>query len=222
MDRSNFCARHEVIGQRGVAVAETSTVLNSIEAEAKKMGQQNLWEGKFLIVRQAEKEPAEKFSDVPGDPQKWEYVTRTTGRPVVAIVATDVDDRLVLVEQFRPPVNSNVIELPAGLAGDIAGSEDEPLLNAAKRELEEETGYTAAPDQWRRVTSGLSSAGLTDESTEVFAVRNVVKTSSGGGVGSEAIAIHLVPQEGLMAWLEGKGLPYDLKLLGAVYAAKET
>lgn len=183
------------------------------------MDQQELWRGKFLAVQQTGRKAVEQ-SDADG--HRWEYVTRTTGRPVVAIVATDQDDRLVLVEQFRPPVNSNVIELPAGLAGDVAGAEDEPLLSAAIRELEEETGFAADANQWRRVTNGLSSAGLTDESTEIFAVTQVKKTSSGGGVGSENIVVHLVPISDLMQWLIDKGLPYDLKLLGAVYAAQAT
>ena len=103
----------------------------------------------------------------------WEFVSRTTRRPAVAIVAIDKEDHLILVEQFRPPVDSNVIELPAGLAGDVVGAEDEPLLAAAKRELEEETGYTS--NQWRRVTNGLSSAGLTDESTEIFVAEGIEK-----------------------------------------------
>ena len=166
------------------------------------MSQQKLWQGKFLTVQKI---------------GSWEYVSRTTKRPAVAIVAIDKDDHLILVEQFRPPVDSNVIELPAGLAGDIVGAEDEPLLAAAKRELEEETGYTS--NQWRRVTNGLSSAGLTDESTEIFVAEAIEKTSAGGGVASEDITVHRVPLTGLMQWLNEKALPYDLKLLGAVYAA---
>lgn len=161
-----------------------------------------LWAGEFLTVKQS---------------GRWEYVSRTTQRPVVAIVAIDEQERLILVEQFRPPVGSSVIELPAGLAGDILGAEDEPLLEAAKRELQEETGYTSS--QWRRVTHGLSSAGLTDESTEVFAATDIVQTSKGGGVAGEDITIHRVPLDDLFSWLNRKALPYDLKLLGAVYAA---
>lgn len=169
------------------------------------MNRQELWRGKFLSVQQI---------------GRWEFVARTTSRPAVAIVAIDVDRHLILVEQFRPPVGTSVIELPAGLVGDVAGAEDEPFLEAAVRELEEETGYTT--NQWRHVTCGLSSAGLTDESTEVFAATDVVKTSAGGGVESESITVHRVPIDNLLPWLKQKGLPYDLKLLGAVYAANAT
>ena len=73
----------------------------------------------------------------------WEYVTRKKSSGIVAIVAVTDDRKLVLVEQFRPPVAKSVIELPAGLAGDAAGHEQEDLTDAARRELLEETGYEA-------------------------------------------------------------------------------
>ena len=75
---------------------------------------------------------------------KWEFATRNTKRPAVGIVALTADDKVVLVEQSRPVVNEALIELPAGLAGDIVGAKQEPLLEAAKRELLEETGYAAS------------------------------------------------------------------------------
>src|SRR5262245_2271611 len=83
---------------------------------------------------------------------KWEYATRNTRRPAVGIVALTDDGKVVLVEQNRPPVGATVIELPAGLAGDIAGAEQEPLLAAAQRELLEETGYVAS--RWTQLISG--------------------------------------------------------------------
>ena len=77
---------------------------------------------------------------------KWEYATRKGVSGIVGIVAVTDDGRLVLVEQDRPPVGKRVIELPAGLAGDVSGQEDEELASAARRELLEETGYAA--DEW--------------------------------------------------------------------------
>src|SRR5436190_21784999 len=74
----------------------------------------------------------------------WEYVARRNVTGIVGIIAVTDDGKLVLVEQFRPPVGKNVIEIPAGLAGDVAGSEHEALAEAARRELLEETGYEAS------------------------------------------------------------------------------
>jgi hypothetical protein len=50
---------------------------------------------------------------------------------------------LLLIEQFRPPVGKVVIELPAGLTGDIESQESEESANPAPRELHEVTGCEA-------------------------------------------------------------------------------
>ena len=61
----------------------------------------------------------------------WEYVTRPGVAGVVVIVAVTEDRKLVLVEQYRAPVHRRVIELPAGLVGDIAGKSDESMATAS-------------------------------------------------------------------------------------------
>ena len=71
----------------------------------------------------------------------WEFVARSIGTGVVGVIAITDNDELVLVEQFRIPVSSRVLELPAGLVGDLA---EETIEAAALRELLEETGVRAA------------------------------------------------------------------------------
>ncbi|HVV52524.1 MAG TPA: NUDIX hydrolase, partial [Polyangia bacterium] len=71
----------------------------------------------------------------------WEYVVRANVTGVVVIVAVTDDQKLLLVEQWRPAVHNRVIELPAGLVGDV--DPDETLATAAGRELVEETGFSA-------------------------------------------------------------------------------
>jgi len=145
----------------------------------------------------------------------WEYVSRNTRRPAVGIVAVTGDAKVLLVEQHRPAVNRNVIELPAGLAGDIAGAEHEPLLEAAKRELLEQTGYQAT--HWSELASGYSSPGLTDESIVLFLAEGLTKTGEGGGDESEAITIHQVPINSVHSWLAAHGHSADLKLLAGLF-----
>lgn len=148
----------------------------------------------------------------------WEYVSRSTRRPAVGIVALTADEKVLLVEQHRPPVNRNVIELPAGLAGDLAGAEHESLLEAAQRELLEETGYSAS--HWTELTSGYSSPGLTDESVVLFLAEGLIKTAAGGGDESESITIHEIPINDALPWLKEHGHSADLKLLAGLYAAQ--
>ncbi len=149
----------------------------------------------------------------------WEYATRNTQRPAVGIVAITDDQRVILVEQFRPPVGRAVVELPAGLVGDIAGAENETLLEAAKRELWEETGYAAT--EWTDLGSGLSSPGLTDEAIVLFLARGLEQTGPGGGDASEEITIHTVGVGDVASWLIAHNHTADMKLLAGLYLAQQ-
>ncbi len=149
----------------------------------------------------------------------WEYATRNTNRPAVGIVAlTDAGD-VVLVEQFRPPVGCTVVEIPAGLVGDVAGDEDEGVLKAARRELLEETGYAAS--RWSELGCGYSSPGLTDETIVLFLAEGLEKQTAGGGDESEEITIHEVPLEQITRWLKDRQLAADLKLFAGLFAAEQ-
>jgi ADP-ribose pyrophosphatase len=144
---------------------------------------------------------------------RWEFVQRVGSSGVVGIIAVTVDRRLILVEQNRLPVGGHVIELPAGLSGDIVGSEEETLELAARRELLEETGYSGG--HWSQSWDGPSSAGLTDEMLQLFLARDVRKTGEGGGDTSESIIVHEIPLAELAGFLERRradGTLVDLKV----------
>lgn len=168
---------------------------------------ETLWKGRYLQVARR---------------GRWEYVARTRVSGIAGIVALTEDGEIVLVEQFRPPVGASVIELPAGLAGDTAGTADEPLLAAAKRELLEETGYEA--EKWTRLTDGLSSPGLTDESITLFLAERLRRTGPGGGDSSESIKVYAIPLAKVPEWLAQKqqsGALADLKLFAGLYFAEQ-
>lgn len=148
----------------------------------------------------------------------WEYVERTKASGIVAVVAVTPQDELIMVEQYRPPVGKRVIEIPAGLAGDIEGEESEALVTAAKRELIEETGYEA--DEWEFLTEGPSSAGLCTEIICFYKAGGLRRTADGGGDGSEDIQIHQIPLDQIEAWLTEKrkaGCLVDYKVYAALH-----
>lgn len=150
----------------------------------------------------------------------WEYVSRQNASGVVVIVAVTPARELVLVEQYRTPVQARVIELPAGLAGDIAGKEGEPLTEAAARELEEETGWRAG--RVEPLVTGPVSAGLTTEILSFFRATDLARVGNGGGDEHEDIAVHLVPLDGVTSFLAARaasGVMVDPKVYSALYFA---
>jgi ADP-ribose pyrophosphatase len=147
----------------------------------------------------------------------WEFASRTNAHAVVIIVAVNPDDQLILVEQYRIPVQASVIELPAGLVGD-QGDPDEPLLLAAKRELLEETGFTAK--HWANLLHCPSSAGLSDEMLTFYQASGLERTGPGGGDASEDIIVHQVPLNNISAWIDARrieGYLVDPKIYAALY-----
>jgi 8-oxo-dGDP phosphatase len=85
----------------------------------------------------------------------------------VAIVALDDDGKIVLVNQYRPAIATRLDELPAGLL-DVGG---ESALDAAQRELAEETGLSA--EQWNVLIDLHSSPGFTNEAVRIFLARGI-------------------------------------------------
>ncbi len=169
-----------------------------MEKEAHKI----VWEGKYLRVR------------VCGS---WEYAERPNSPAGIVIVAVTSEDKLLLTEQYRVPMQKRVIELPAGLAGDEQYHGEE-FVEAARRELLEETGYEAA--DWEPLVGGPTSAGLSNEVVMFFRGRNLRKTGPGGGTGDEKIKVHEVPVAEVARWLrerEEQGGAVDPRIYAGLY-----
>ena len=148
----------------------------------------------------------------------WEFVERPRISGIVVIVGTTDHGGLVLVSQWREPVKAWVVELPAGLAGDLPGSEREPLVEAAKRELWEETGFVA--DSMEPVMEGPPSAGLSSEIVTFFRARGLRRLGRGGGEGDERVRTHVVSLSALGDWIvhmQANGMRVDPKVFAGVY-----
>jgi ADP-ribose pyrophosphatase len=156
------------------------------------------------------------------DHDGWTFVERSNARAVVVIVPLTAERRLLFVEQHRIPLGRSVIEFPAGLVGDEPGREQEDLIEAARRELLEETGYQAAT--LSLVSTSATSPGLTNEMVRFILASNLTKVGAGGGTPAEDIRVHEVALGEARAWLnqrERQGTPLAAKIFAGLYFAHE-
>lgn len=150
----------------------------------------------------------------------WDFVRRPHSDAAVGILAITAKNEIILVEQYRIPMQRLVIEVPAGLVGDEPEFEGESLAESAARELLEETGYRAGTIV--PLISSPTSAGMTSETTHLFHASNLTRETAGGGVAGEKITVHHVPLTSLRPWLaerEAAGILIDFKILAALWQA---
>ncbi|WP_409301510.1 NUDIX hydrolase [Peribacillus sp. SCS-155] len=86
----------------------------------------------------------------------------------VAVIAITPDNKMIMVEQYRKPLERSVVEIPAGKLE----KGEEPLYCAA-RELEEETGYESK--KMEHLISFYTSPGFADELIHIFLAEDLVK-----------------------------------------------
>ena len=104
-----------------------------------------------------------------GEIEHWDYVHHRMG--AAAVVPVLPDGKILLVKQFRPALNRYTWELPAG----CRDAEDEPTSITAKRELEEETGYST--DDLSRLLSLKTTVAFCNELVDVYLAKNIYKVS---------------------------------------------
>jgi ADP-ribose pyrophosphatase len=100
--------------------------------------------------------------EVAHDPDGFEIHRSIVRHPGSAVMmAVDDNNRILLVKQFRLPAEQYLWELPAGRLDP-----GESALEAAKRELREETGYQA--QNWAQLAEFWASPGYVAEKMHVF------------------------------------------------------
>ncbi|MET0308728.1 MAG: NUDIX hydrolase [Sphingomonas sp.] len=154
------------------------------------------WQGKWITVKRQ---------------GRWEFVSRARGIRAVVIVAID-DGHVLLVDQYRVPLGQRCLELPAGLVGDE--DDGDTIEQAARRELEEETGYRC--ETVEELGYFYSSPGLVSEGFTLVRVSGLERINEGGGTADEDITVHRVALAALPEFVAAKrveGLGIDVKLL---------
>jgi ADP-ribose pyrophosphatase len=155
-----------------------------------------MWQGKFITAVRA---------------GRWEYVERA-GRVTAVVILAEHDGQILLVEQPRMAIGRRCLEFPAGLIGDTSADDD--VEQAARRELEEETGFAAVDIEL--LGDYYSSPGMIAESFTLVRATGLSRVGAGGGVDGEDIVTHLVPREGVAQFVAERraaGVGIDCKLL---------
>ncbi|QWR76592.1 NUDIX hydrolase [Candidatus Magnetomonas plexicatena] len=169
------------------------------------------WTGKFLkaVLIELRNSKGEKFI--------WEAFKRQNCDGIIAVVPFTKDGQVVVIKQFRPPVEKYVIEFPAGLS-----DRGESLIDVAHRELLEETGYSTPVMEL--LATGPLSAGASTEVLTVFVAVDAEKTSAQNLDHGEEIEIITLPVKDFyqnVYALENENTYIDLKLFGLFELAKK-
>ncbi|MBQ7646025.1 MAG: NUDIX hydrolase [Clostridia bacterium] len=119
----------------------------------KKISSEEIFDGKILHVQR-------DTVELPNGEKATREVIRHVG--AVCIVPLTDDGNVIVERQFRYPLDKVITEIPAGKLD----SKDEDRLEAAKRELREETGITA--DRWQDLGFYYPAAAYTDEVLSMY------------------------------------------------------
>jgi ADP-ribose pyrophosphatase len=177
---------------------------------SRSMHKKTVCEGRFLrFVKTV-------YTDSSGFLREWEFIERINCHGVVAIVPVTDAREVILVRQFRPPVNRHVIEFPAGL-----NDKGDTIEEAARRELLEETGYYAG--RMIFLTEGPLSSGASGEILSVYLARDLEFRGIKDRDETEDIEVITAPIDTVsdrLSVFRSQGDLVDLKILGLLELAK--
>jgi 8-oxo-dGTP pyrophosphatase MutT (NUDIX family) len=172
---------------------------------------ETVWEGKYLRGLNI------TYRDAEGTLRNWEAVERVHCEGIVAVVPVTDNGDIILIRQFRPAVNSYVIEFPAGL-----NEGGERLEDAAIRELREETGYEAR--EMIFLAAGPLSSGSSSEVLTVYLAWGLSFKGIAGRDETEDIEVLKIPMNRIsteLSRLGAEGNSIDLKIFGFIELARK-
>lgn len=161
------------------------------------------YEGHFLKVQ------CDRVVLPDGKITQREYIRHPGAVVILPLLA---DGSVLLERQFRYPLDRVFIEFPAG---KIDPGEDP--LSCAKRELQEETGYTAT--DWQFVCTIHNAIAYSDEHLDLYFARGLVAGPNALDEG-EFLEIFSASVEQLLAWVRSGEITDVKTIIGAFWLEK--
>ncbi len=158
---------------------------------------------------------------------------RYSRRSYVVIVAKREDGKYICVRQYRQGIRKVTVEFPAGgietggatqyekNGGDVSYTRDADTsaLEAAKRELQEETGYQS--DDWSHLITVPSNATVADNYAHIFYAKNCRKVSGLQLDDTEFLEPEVYSREEIQALIDNGTFAQAIHVMALLLAEKE-
>ena len=162
------------------------------------------------------------------DGRSFEPYYSYSRRDYVVIVATDTEGNYICVRQYRHGIKRVTTEFCAGgierndgaeYGNPADASHAEDALEAAKRELLEETGYES--DEWKFLLSVPSNATMADNYANIFMAKNCHKVSGQSLDETEYLNVHLYNRSQIDEMIKSGEFPQAAHILALLLTDKE-
>ena len=174
-----------------------------MELTEKKIDGKVMYDGNFITVCK------DNVLLPDGSTSTREYITHPGA---VAVLALLDNGKLVMERQYRYPLQREFIELPAGKIDD-----NEHILECARRELLEETGYVAK--EWTHLTTAWPCIGYADERMEYFLARGLTHEGSRLDDG-EFLEVFELSLEEALEWVRAGKISDSKTIVGLFWLEK--
>ena len=175
-----------------------SDIMYGIKSE-KTITSRSIFEGKIIKVNV-------DTVELPNGKQATREIVRHPG--AVGILAVTEDNQIILVKQYRKPMDQVLYEIPAGKL-----EPDEKPELCANRELKEETGYTAT--NMVQITKFYTSPGFADELIYLFKAKGIEAGEATPDEDEFVELVYLTLEESMEMIQSGKIV--DAKTVVAIY-----